>query len=87
MWVDGRRLEAQVLDADEARAVYEDVRRGATPLAGIRGQNAYRLRIYPIAAHGEVRVEIEYSEVWPADGLVRYSYPGHRKALPRPLEE
>ncbi len=90
MWVDGSRLEAQVLDADEARRIYEDIVRSRQDPALLEyaGQNAFRARVFPIPAWGEKRIEIEYSEVLPSDGgLVRYVYPlGTERFSSRPLE-
>jgi Ca-activated chloride channel family protein len=91
MWVDGKRLEAEVLDRDRAQRIYEDiVRQQRDPaLLEYMGRNAFRARIYPIAAWGEKRVEIEYSELLTADqGLVRYTYPlNTEKFSLRPLKE
>ncbi len=91
MWVDGQRLEAQVLDRDEAREIYEDiVRQQRDPaLLEYAGRDAFRARIYPIPAYGEKRVELEYSEVLTSDtGLVRYVYPlNTEKFSARPLED
>ena len=59
MYVDGQRLSAEVLDADEARTIYEDIvrqRRDPAILEYI-GRNAFRARIYPIPAHSEKRVQ------------------------------
>ena len=78
MYVDGERLEGEMLDRDEARRIYEDiVRRQRDPaLLEYMGRNVFRARIYPILPHGEKRVQIEYTEVLPMDnGLVRYVYP------------
>jgi len=78
MYVDGERLEGEILDRDEARRIYEDiVRKQRDPaLLEYMGRNAFRARIYPIAPRGEKRVQIEYTEVLRMDnGLVRYVYP------------
>ena len=91
MWVDGKRLEAEVLDRDKAQRIYEDIVRQQRDPALLEyvGRNAFRARIYPIAPWGEKRVEIEYSELLTADrGLVRYTYPlNTEKFSARPLEE
>jgi Ca-activated chloride channel family protein len=78
MWVDGEALEAQILDADEARAVYEDyVRRAIDPaLLEYVGRDAVSARIYPIPSGADRRIEITYSEVLTSEaGVYRYRYP------------
>jgi Ca-activated chloride channel family protein len=78
MWVDDAALEARILDADEARAVYEDfVRRAIDPaLLEYIGRDTLSARIFPIPAGGERRVEITYSELLAAEsGVYRYRYP------------
>ncbi|MBE0635438.1 hypothetical protein IH601_05535, partial [Candidatus Bipolaricaulota bacterium] len=78
MWVDGEALEARILDADEARAIYEDfVRRAIDPaLLEYVGRDALSARIFPIPAGGERRIEITYTELLSAEaGTYRYRYP------------
>ena len=61
MWVDGEKLEGQVLERDEARRIYEDIvrRRRDPALLEYVGRDAFQASIYPIPAGGERRVEIE----------------------------
>ncbi|MHB1295687.1 MAG: VIT domain-containing protein [Anaerolineae bacterium] len=91
MWVDGRRIEAQVLDADEARRIYEDIVRTRRDPALLEyvGRNAFQASIYPIEAHGEKRVEIEYTQILSMDaGLVRFVYPLNTEQFSlKPLED
>ncbi len=91
MWVDGEKLEGQVLERDEARQIYEDIvrRRRDPALLEYIGRDAFQASIYPIPPGGERRIEIEYSEVLKMDnGLVEYVYPlNTEKFSPRPLEE
>jgi Ca-activated chloride channel family protein len=90
MWVDGQALEARLLDADEARDIYEDyVRRAVDPaLLEYVGRATLSARIFPIPAGGERRIEIVYSELLTADsGLYRYRYPlDTERFSARPLE-
>jgi Ca-activated chloride channel family protein len=53
------------------------------------GQGAWQASIFPIPAKGERRIELEYSEVIPAEnGLVRYLYPlNTEKFSSQPLQE
>ena len=90
MWVDGEALEARILDAAEARAIYEDyVRRAIDPaLLEYVGRDTLSARIFPIPAGGERRIEITYSELLSAEGgTYRYRYPlDTERFSARPLE-
>lgn len=77
-WLGGRKMEAELLDADQARKVYEDIvrRRKDPALLEYAGRGIYRLRIYPIPPKGEVRIEIEYEQTLKSgNGTVEYIYP------------
>ncbi len=91
MWVDGQKLEGQVLERDQARRIYEDIvrRRRDPALLEYVGRDAFQASIYPIPPGGERRIELEYSQVLAVDnGLVEYVYPlNTEKFSPRPLEE
>jgi Ca-activated chloride channel family protein len=89
MWVDGERLSGEVLPAEQARHIYEDiVRRQRDPaLLEYVGRNVFRASIFPIPPQAEKRVEIEYTEVLPLDnGLVHYRYPlDTERFSPKPI--
>jgi Ca-activated chloride channel family protein len=91
MWVDGKRLSGQILPADEARHIYEEiVRKQLDPaLLEYVGRNTFRARIFPIPPQSEKRVEIEYSQVLSADnGLIHYRYPlDTERFSARPIED
>ncbi len=91
MFVDGDRLEGQMLDKDEARRVYESIvnRRRDPALLEYVGRNAFQASVYPIPGHGEKRVQLSYSQVLLAEtGLVHYVYPlDTERFSSRPLEE
>lgn len=91
LWVDGKKLEGQILDKDKARRIYEDIvrRRKDPALLEYVGRNAFQARIFPIPSYGERRVELEYSQVLSMDGgLVKYIYPlDTERFSARPLEE
>lgn len=78
MFVDGKELTAEVLNADSARIYYENIVRSRLDPALLEylGQGLFRARVYPIRAHGEKRIKISYSEVLNYDnGVVCYLYP------------
>jgi Ca-activated chloride channel family protein len=91
MWVDGEPVEAEVLPADEARAIYEEIvrRRRDPALLEYVGRDAVRASIFPIPPGAERRVELEYTQVLPVEnGLVHYVYPlDTERFSARPLEE
>ncbi|MFC1525433.1 VIT domain-containing protein [Candidatus Latescibacterota bacterium] len=91
MYVDGEPLHAEILPADEARQIYEEIVRQRIDPALLEyvGQGAYRARIFPIPAEGEKRVELSYDEILLRDaGIVRYAYPlNTEKFSSEPLED
>jgi Ca-activated chloride channel family protein len=91
MWVDGDRIEANILERDEARRIYDDiVRRLRDPaLLEYVGRQMVQANVFPIAPGEERRIELEYTQVLEVDqGLVSYVYPlDTEKFSARPLEE
>ncbi len=89
MYVDGKKLEGQVLDRAQARQIYEEIvrRRRDPALLEYVGRNAFQARIFPIPPHSEKRVEIDYGQVLKNEGgLVKYIYPlNTEKFSPDPL--
>jgi len=91
MWVDGEPVEANVLDAAEARRIYDDiVRRLRDPaLLEYVGSGAIQASVFPIPPGEERRIEIEYDEVLSAkQGLSHYVYPLNTERFSsEPLEQ
>ena len=78
MEIDGRQVPAELLKADQARHIYEDiVRRLRDPaLLEYAGRDVFKARIFPIEPHGTKRVSLSYTQLLPADnGLVGYTLP------------
>jgi len=78
LWVDGEAVEGKVLPAEEARLTYEDIVRSLSDPALLEyvGRGAVQANIFPIPPQGERRIELEYTQVLPAEnGLVHYVYP------------
>jgi Ca-activated chloride channel family protein len=78
MWVDGVPIESKILEADEARQIYDEiVRQWRDPaLLEYVGSSAIQANVFPIPPHDERRIEIEYSQILPAEnGLIHYVYP------------
>ena len=91
MYVDGVPLSAEILAAEEARQIYEDIVRQRIDPALLEyvGRGAYRARIFPIPGKGEKRLELVYDEILQQDaGIVRYVYPlNTEKFSAEPLED
>ncbi len=78
MEIDGKMIDAELLDAAKARGIYEDiVRRMRDPaLLEYLGNGAFKVRIFPIEPRSTKRVKLTYSEVLASDaGVYRYTYP------------
>lgn len=77
MWVDGEPIEAKLLDAAEARQVYEEIVRNLRDpaLLEFAGQGLVRASVFPIPPGEDRRVEIAYGEILSAEnGLTHYRY-------------
>ncbi|MCU0611308.1 MAG: VIT and VWA domain-containing protein [Candidatus Eisenbacteria bacterium] len=89
MDINGKEAEAELLDADKARQIYEDiVRRMRDPaLLEYAGQSLFKVRVYPIEPHSEKRIRLSYTELLRNDaGMVSYVYPlNTEKFSARPL--
>ncbi len=76
--VDGKPVEGEMLDADEAAVEYRKlIDQNKDPaLLEYMGRGAVKARVYPIPAKGKKRVEITYAELLRYDGgLVKFVYP------------
>src|SRR5215468_6964519 len=78
MEIDGKQVQAELVNADKARALYEDiVRRLKDPaLLEYAGRDLFKVRIFPIEARSRKRVVISYTQLLKSDaGLVGYTMP------------
>lgn len=91
LWVDGEPVEGRLLDATEARRLYEQTVYALRDPALLEysGRGALQLSLFPIPAGGERRIQVEYTQALPAEGgLVRYTYPlNTEKFSAQPLEQ
>ncbi len=89
MEIGGKAVEAELLAAEKARGIYEDiVRKMKDPaLLEFAGQDLYKLRIFPIEAHSRKRISLSYTQILKGDnGLIGYSYPlGTGKYSAKPI--
>jgi Ca-activated chloride channel family protein len=76
--IDGKPVSAELLGAEKARRIYEDiVRKMKDPaLLEYAGRDLFKVRIFPIEPHSKKRVSLTYTELLKADhGLVSYRLP------------
>jgi Ca-activated chloride channel homolog len=82
MDINGKKMEAELLDATKARQIYEDiVRKLKDPaLLEYSEQSLFKVRIFPIEAMKEKRIEISYSEILEKDNNTEeYIFPLNTK--------
>lgn len=78
MWVDGKKLEAQVLNQQQARGIYEGIVRSKRDPALLEyaGQGVVKASIYPISPHTDKQIQFQYRQVLKVEnGLANFSYP------------
>jgi Ca-activated chloride channel homolog len=78
MWVDGKEVAGEMVEADKAREVYTGiVRRMQDPgLLEYLGNNLLRLRVYPVPAHGDQKLMVKFTSLAEDEnGFIEYTYP------------
>jgi Ca-activated chloride channel homolog len=73
MFIDGKEMKGEILDAKKAKALYEDiVRRFLDPaLLEFSGQGLARMRVFPIQPRSEVTIRLVYQHALPEDNRTR----------------
>jgi Ca-activated chloride channel family protein len=82
MDINGKKMQAELLDATKARQIYEDiVRKLKDPaLLEYSEQSLFKVRIFPIEALKEKRIEISYTEILEKDNNTEeYIFPLNTK--------
>jgi Ca-activated chloride channel family protein len=77
MFMGKEEVPGKILDRQEARRIYEDiVRRKKDPaLLEYFKDGMFKASVYPIPAHGETRIKLDYSEILKLDGgICGYRY-------------
>ncbi len=78
MSMGGKMVEGEILEAREARGIYEGiVRRRQDPgLLEKAKDGLFRARVFPIPAHGDVTIRLSFQEVLAEDaGTLEFRYP------------
>jgi Ca-activated chloride channel family protein len=91
MDINGTMQEAELLPADKARAIYEDiVRKYRDPaLLEYAGRDAFKVRIFPIEPQKGKKIKITYTQLLKSDtGMTEYTYPlNTEKFSARPVRD
>ena len=77
MWIGDRLVEANVVEKQRARAIFETFlsRRLDPGLLEWTGGNLFKARVFPIPGKSEKRITITYTQFLPLrDGVYRYQY-------------
>ena len=78
MIIDGVPIQAEILEKDEARRIYDEIVRTLRDPALLEyvGTNAIQASVFPIPAGDTRTLEIEFNQLLPVEnGLVQYVYP------------
>lgn len=78
LWINGKRTKGEILEKEKATNIYEGiVRRLADPgLLEYVDSDVFRVRVFPVPARGEQKVELAFSQVLDySSGLYHYHYP------------
>src|SRR6185369_5217934 len=78
MDIAGKQVEAELLSADKARHIYEDiVRKLKDPaLLEYAGRDMFKVRIFPIEPNSRKRINLSYTQLLKLDdGLINYVLP------------
>ncbi|MGZ5002100.1 MAG: VIT domain-containing protein [Chthoniobacterales bacterium] len=91
MEIGGKMMEAELLPADKARKIYEDIVRTMRDPALLEyaGRDMFKVRIFPIEPHSRKPIKISYTELLRSDtGAVTYLYPlSTEKFSSRPIKD
>ncbi len=91
MWIGGELVEADIVEKQRAREIFEDIlrRRKDPGLLEWSGGNLFKARVFPIEPQSEKRVRIRYTQTLPLQGSkLKYSYALNSELLrSRPLRD
>ncbi|MBI1336268.1 MAG: VWA domain-containing protein [Phycisphaera sp.] len=78
MDINGKQQEAELLDADKARTIYENIVRSMRDpaLMEYAGQRLFKVRVFPIEPNSKKTLTLRYTQLLRKDaGVVGYTYP------------
>ncbi|WP_224363270.1 VIT and vWA domain-containing protein [Hyalangium versicolor] len=89
LWINGKKTKGEMLEKEKATSIYEGiVRRLADPgLLEYVDTDVFRVRVFPVPARGEQKVELTFSQVLNySSGLYHYHYPLGATAKAQPSD-
>ncbi len=89
LWINGQKTKGELLEKEKATTIYEGiVRRLADPgLLEYVDSDVFRVRVFPVPARGEQKVELAFSQVLNySSGLYHYHYPLGATAKGQPAD-
>ncbi len=91
MDINGEMVQAELLAADKARSIYEEIVRKAKDPALLEyvGRDAFKVRIFPIEPNSGKRIKVKYTQLLNTEsGFTEYTYPlNTEKFSSTPLNE
>ncbi|MGH2542627.1 MAG: VIT domain-containing protein, partial [Ardenticatenaceae bacterium] len=90
MTVDGQKLEGELMSAEQARAIYEEIVRQRMDPAFLEwmGDGLFRTHIFPIPPSETRLIELEYTQLLTAEnGLFHYRFPLRQTAPATPVSQ
>ena len=78
MEINGKPVEAELLAADKARKIYEDIVRSLRDPALLEysDRDLFKVRVFPIEPNSRKRITLSYGQILKADGgLVSFTFP------------
>jgi Ca-activated chloride channel family protein len=90
MEIGGKPVSAELLAADKARKIYEDIVRSMKDPALLEysGRDLFKCRVFPIEPHARKRITLSYTQLLKGDsGVFTYTYPlNTEKFSARPIK-
>jgi Ca-activated chloride channel family protein len=78
MWIDGKEVQGELVEADNARKVYTELcQQTMDPgLLEYLGNNLLRVKVFPVAPGADQKIKLSYTSLAVSDhGLIEYVYP------------
>lgn len=78
MWMNGREVQGELLDADKARHIYQSIVSAMRDPALLQyvGRGLFQAKVFPIPPGGECRIKLSFTQAIQRDGgLGRYRFP------------